>query len=188
MPTFYESNPIEKLTVTLNSEDFQAAYNLAEQNISPFHHRELKTGFCLTLAVLIGSSIPCYAIHYASYWIPIGAIVVMLAAAIFFYEKQPRIIKKWAAQVFESNRLLGLKNQMVLYRDSMVIENEFEKASEYWTDFDKCLENPGYFVLTGGTNRSMIVIKKQDLSKEQLDKVSVHLQNSFAYRYHKARH
>lgn len=188
MPTVYESNPIEVLTVTLNSEDFQTAYNLAEQNISPLHHREVKAGFCLTLAILIGSSIPCYAIHYASYWIPIGAIVVMLVAAAFFYVKQPRIIKKWAAQVYDSNRLLSLKNQMALYRDSMVIENEFEKATEYWTDFDKCLENSGYFVLTGGTNRGMVVIKKQDLSKEQLDKVSVHLQNAFAYRYRKSRH
>jgi len=187
MPTFYESNPIEKLSVTLNSDDFQNSYNLVEQNISPIHHREVKAGFCLTLAVLIGSSIPCYAIHYASYWIPIGAIIVMLAAAVFFYAEQPRIIKKWATQVFESNQLLNLKNEIVLYRDCMVIENEYEKLSEYWTDFDKCLENSGYFVLTSGTNRSMVVIKKQDLSKEQLDRVSVHLQNFFAYRYHKAK-
>lgn len=188
MPTFYESDPIEKLSVTINSKDFQNAYILAEQFISPLHHREVKAGFCLTIAALIGSSIPCYAIHYASYWIPIGAIAVMLALAVFFYVQQPRIIKKWAAQVYDSNRLLGFTNTIIFYRDCVTIENEYEKILEYWTDFDKCLENPNYYVLTSGVNRSMFVIKKQDLSAEQLAAVSVHLENTFANRYHKYKH
>jgi hypothetical protein len=188
MPTFYESDPIEKLTVTINSKDFQNAYLLAEQNISPIHHREVKAGFCLTIAALIGSSIPFYANHYASYWIPIGAIAVLLAIAVFFFLEQPRIIKKWAAQVFESNQLFRLKNEIVFYRDCVTSQNEYEKMIEYWTDFDRCLENSGYYVLTNGTNRSMLVIKKQDLSEDQLATISVHLENTFAYRYHKARH
>lgn len=188
MPTFYESEPIEKITITLNSSDYQNAYLFAEQNISPMHRRSVKTVLCINIAILIASFIPFYANHYSSYWIPICAVFLMLVAAGFFFLEQPRIIKKWAAQIFESNQFLRLSNQMILYRDCIVIENEYEKISEYWTDFDKCLENSGYFVLTGGINRYMLVIKKQDMSKEQICTVSTHMENTFARHYYKFKH
>lgn len=188
MPTFYEGESIETLTVTLNSNDFQNGFLLAEQNISPLHHRGVKAGLCLTLAALIGSVTPLYIYHFASFWIPICGIICALAAAVFFFVKQPQIIQKWAAQVFESNQLLGLKSEIVLYRDSVTIQNGYEKGLEYWTDFEKCLENSDYFVMTDGSNRQLFIIKKQELSQEQLALVSTHLMNTFARRYHKIRH
>jgi hypothetical protein len=187
MPTFYEGEPVEKITVKLESSDFQKAYWLAEQYISPIHRRGVKVGICLTIAILIGSTIPLYANKFSSYWIPICAVLCALAAAAFFFFKQPSIIKKWAKQLFESNALLQQENEVIILRDSIVIQNQYEKQQEYWTDFDQCLENPQFYVLVGGMNRSLVVIKKKNLTGEQADTVSAHLFNSFARRYHKAK-
>ena len=187
MPNFYESEPIEKITTKLESDDFQKAYLFAEQYISSFHRREVKAGICLTLAVLIGSTIPLYANRFSSYWIPICGVLCALAASAFFFLKQPNIIKKWAKQLFESNVLLRQENEVTIFRDSIMIQNSYEKQQEYWTDFNQCLENSNYYVLVGGMNRNLVVIKKQNLTSEQISTISAHLLNTFARCYHKSR-
>nr|WP_319489601.1 YcxB family protein [uncultured Caproiciproducens sp.] len=183
MPTFYEGKPIEIIEQTVDPEDYAAAYYTAQSAISPMHKKWVKAGICLSTAIVIASFIPFYNARLATCWAPAGGIVLALALGFLFFFVQPNDIKKWADELYRSNGLLALPQKIQLYRDSVVLENSCEQILEYWTDFNKCLETGAAFVLTGGRERELLIIKKRGLTNEQTETISAHLAGTFASRY-----
>jgi hypothetical protein len=186
MPSFYEGNPIEILAQDVSAKDYAAAYYAAQDSFSPMHKKEVKAGLCLSAAAVIASFIPLYRAHFASFWVPACGIMLALLVGILFYFVQPADIKKWAVEVYTSNALLALPEKVSIYRDSVIIENAHEQLMEYWTDFDKCIESKAAFVVFGGRERNLLIIKKQGLTEQQNNKISAHFADAFASRYQKS--
>jgi len=186
MPTFYEMKPVEILEQTMEADEYAAAYLAAQESISSLRKKEVKAGICLTVAAVIGALIPAYHTHSATYWVPIGAIAAAVLLAALFYFVQPSNIKRWAAELYRSNALLALPEKISIYRDSVLIENQYEQMMEYWTDFYKCVESKSLFVAIGGRERNLLVIKKQTLTEEQRNTLSAHFADAFASRYQKS--
>ncbi|MBW7572921.1 YcxB family protein [Caproiciproducens faecalis] len=186
MPTFYEGGPVHTVEQTVGSEDYAEAYYTAQSAVSPMHRKWVRAGICLSAAIVIASFIPFYRARFFTCWGPACGIVLALALGFLFFFIQPNDIRKWAAELYRSNRLLELPQKIEIYRDSVVIETSCEKILEYWTDFSKCIETPAAFVVTGGRERDLLLIKKQGLSNEQIKKISEHLAGAFASRYVKS--
>ena len=187
MPTFYEGRPIEILETELTRKDYESAYLLQEKYQSPFHRPAVKSGMCATAAVLIISALPYYLSRFSTIWAPVCGILIFVLLAVFFGNIQPRFIREWASQIFESNRLLSLKTTALIYRDSIICENEYEKFTEYWTDFSRCLEGDEYFVLSGGFHRQLLILDKKNMNEGQRQALSQHFANAFASRYHRVK-
>lgn len=183
MPTFYEGEPLLILEQQLDGSDYRRAYLLNEHNLSAFRRPAVKGGFCLTAAAVIASAIPWYAYNYGAPWVPVSAIVLMLVLSVFFFREQPLIIGNWADKVFRSNSMLSQPTKVIIYRDSIVCENDYEKDREYWTDFSHCFESRDYFILSGGIARELLVLKKELLSDMEKQQLSVHFVNTFAAKY-----
>lgn len=186
MPTFYEGGPVHTVEQMIGPEDYAAAYAAAQSAVSPMHKKWVKAGICASAAIVIASFIPFYRTKFSSCWAPACGIVLALALGFLFLFVQPGDIRRWAAELYRSNALLALPHKIELFRDSVVFENSCEKILEYWTDFAKCIETPSAFVLTGGRERELLIIKKQGLTNEQREKISAHLAGAFASRYVKS--
>ncbi|MDF1494725.1 YcxB family protein [Caproiciproducens sp. CPB-2] len=186
MPTFYEGGPVDTVEQTVGPDEYAAAYYTAQSAVSPIHTKWVRAGICLSAAIVIASFIPFYRARFFTCWGPACGIVLALALAFLFFFIQPDDTRKWAAELYRSNRLLALPQKIEIFRDSVVIQSSCEKMLEYWTDFSKCIETPSAFVVTGGRERDLLIIKKQGLTNEQIEKISAHLAGAFASRYLKS--
>lgn len=185
MATYYEGDPIAVLEQTMTDTEYARGYRASETLLSVFHRRGVKAGLCLSAAVLIGSFIPLYREKFTTFFVPgCGVALCLLFAALFFFY-QPRETERWAAELFRSNALLSLPQKISIYRDSVVVESERERILEYWTDFSGCLENNRAFILTGGRERTLLILEKKGLSPEQEKRLSEHFSSVFARRYMK---
>lgn len=185
MPTFYEGKPIETMEQTVTANDYASAYYWVQSSFSLLHKREVRAGICLSLAVIIGSMIPGYLIKFTTFWGPVCAILVLLGLAFLFFFVQPNDIKNWAAELYRSNALFALPQKIDIYRDSVVLKNKWEQFTLYWTDFSGCVETKEAFVIHGGRERNLLIVKKDGLSKEQISKLSSHFSDAFASHYQK---
>lgn len=186
MPTFYEGKPVEIFEQKMEADEYVQAYLTAQESISVFHKKEVRAGICLTAAAVIGSFIPQYKAYNATVWVPATAIFVALLLSVICYFMIPNETKIWGSRIYSSNALLALPEKITLYRDSVLIENKYEHILEYWTDFGKCIESKSLFVVTGGRERKLLVIRKQSLTEEQTNTLSAHFADTFASRYQKS--
>lgn len=184
-PTFYEGKPIEAVEQTVNAADYASAYYVVQSSLSLMHKREVKAGICLSLAVITGSIIPIYHAKFFTFWGPFCGIFVLLGLAAVFFFVQPNDIKNWAKELYRSNALLALPEKIIVYRDSIVADNGRERFTEYWTDFYGCIETKDAFIMNGGMERNLLIIKKEGLSTEQKNKLSTHFADTFASRFQK---
>ncbi len=187
MPTFYEGEPIETIEQTVAAGEWASAYEAARSAVSPMHRKEVKSAICLTAGVLLGSLLPLYRSRFLTVWVPVCGIFIFLCLAVWFFFFQPKEIRRWARELYGSNALLALPQKITVFRDSVVIENEREKILEYWTDFFRCIETEKAFILSGGMERNLLVISKNGLAPEQVDRLSAHFSHTFASRYLKSR-
>lgn len=185
MATFYEGGPIEVIEQTLTAEEYARGYRAAGEFSSPLRRRGVQAGLCLSAAVLIGSVIPLYRARFSTFFLPVCGILLCVLFAALFYFYRPREIERGAQELFRSNALLSLPQKIGVYRDSVVVESEREHILEYWTDFAGCLENGEFFVLSGGRERNLLILKKQGLSAEQRRRLTEHFSATFALRYGK---
>ena len=185
MPTYYEGEPILTIKQSLKKEEFREAYLLQEKGFSPFHRPKVKAGICLTAALIIGSSLPFCSRWFSTIFAPVCGILTCLFLACFFVFIQPNFMRNWAEKVFESNRFLKLETSISIYRDSAVMENEWERFTEYWVHFEKCLESDRLYVLIGGINKSLLVLSKAEMTDFQRQQLTAHFKNTFATRYRK---
>jgi hypothetical protein len=185
MPTFYEGGAIEEVSQTLSKNEYTQAFYIGQSVISPMHTKWVKTGICLSMAILIISLIPLYKSYFITVWIPFCALAVAVLLAFYFFFIQPKDIKKWAAQIYCTSAFLSIPQKIEIYRDSVIIKNEYEEILEYWTDFAKCVETNSFFVLTGGRERDLLIITKNGMNATQIERISKHFSNEFALRYMK---
>ncbi len=185
MPTFYEGKPIETVEQTVAAEDYASAFYSVQSSLSLMHKREVKAGICVSLAIIIGSMIPLYYSRFFSLLGPICTIIIFLACAANFFFVQPNTIKNWAAELYGSNALLAMPQKITVYRDSVVLANECETFTLYWTDFYRCIETRDAFVMNGGRERDLLILKKSGLSEEQKHRLSAHFFDTFASHYQK---
>lgn len=185
MPTFYEGSPIAEIDQTVSADEWARAYYIAQSMLFPTRRKEVKAGICVTAALLIGSIIPVYRFRFSTIVGPVCGILFALILAAAFYFVQPNEILRWGRTLYRSNALLAVPEKITVYRDSVVIENEYEKILEYWTDFAKCIETKDAFVITGGLERSLLTICKRGLKPEQVAALSSHFADTFATRYEK---
>jgi hypothetical protein len=183
MPTFYEGEPVEVLEQTVSAADFASAYYAAHSTASLVNRKEVRAGFCVTLAILCGSIIPLYSTRFSTFFGPVCGILAFLGLAAVFFFAQPADIKNWAEKVYASNRLLALPQKIGIYRDSIVAESERERFTEYWTDFSRCIETREAFVLAGGQERHLMIIKKDGLDAQREARLSSRFADAFASRY-----
>lgn len=188
MKLFEKGEPVESFGQRLEPAEFARAWLLNEQTLSPLHRPQVKAGLCLTAAALLASMLPWYAARYATILVPVCGVVLALTLTFYFYREQPKILRKWAENVFHSNRLLALPATVGVYRDGLTVESERETLSAYWTDFNRCLETPEFFILSGAPDRAVLVLKKRELDTPRRAALSAFFADTFAGRYRIIRH
>lgn len=187
MKVFQKGEPVERFGQKLESAEFTRAWLQNEQSLSPLHHPQVRAGLCLTAAALLASMLPWYAARYATILVPVCGVVLMLTLTFYFFREQPKILKKWAENVFQSNRLLSLAAQIAVYRDGLTAESERETLAAYWTDFARCLETPEFFILSGAPDRALLVLKKRELDAPRRAALSAFFADTFAGKYRQIR-
>ena len=187
MPTFYEGEPLAVFSFTISEQDYEEAYYLQQNFRSAMHRKETKVAICLTAALLFAALIPYFYRKFGSFWIPAIGIILSIWIGIFFLILQPKAFRRMGSEIYQSNRLLQLVNTVSVYRDSLIYENENEKFSQYWTDFEQCLETEIMFFFVGG-ERNLLILKKDGLSLEDQKRLSEHFQSIFVSKYRQAKH
>lgn len=186
MPSFYEGDPIAVLEQKLTQEEYAAAYVLSQEGLTPANRKEFKVAVCVAAAALTGSAIPLYYSYFYSAWLPGIVLAFFLLLGVYFAVVIPRNIREWGKTLFAACRLVQLPTKISVFRDSVRIENGTETITEYWTDFRACMENSRYIVLTGGRQRSRLILKKDGLSPADQERLSTHFKNTFVRRYRRA--
>ena len=174
--------PVLVLEQQLSAEDYAQAALLYENTLFPFRRYWVRAGICICVAVLVASAIPWYLSQFATAVVPICAVVFFLALALYFWREQPRRRLHGSVLQFCSSRLLRLPGKISVYQNGIVLENDAETLSEFWTDFSGCVEGHAYYVLWGGISRPLLILKKSVLSSEQKERLSAHLRSTFAGR------
>lgn len=186
MPTFYEGKPLALFDFKMEESEYAQAYYLKQNFRSKFHRQEIKVGICVTLVVLFAATIPFFNGKFGSFWIPASAVLISILFGIYFILLQPKSIQKLGAEIYRSNQLLSLENTVSIYRDSFIYKNSYETITQYWTDFDQCIESETMLLFIGG-ERTLVVLKTSVLSAENRDRLSEHFQSVFASKYQKAK-
>lgn len=187
MAGFYEEEPVQVLEQQLSAEDFEDAFLLYDYSASPIRSPQVRAGLCVCGALLAGSLIPWYAARFATVYVPVACIVLFLALALFFIREQPRQHRHQARRLYQSSRLFGVPSVVSVYRDRLMLKNEYEALTEFWTDYAGCVENSAYYVLGGGISRQLLVLKKSDLEQRQEEALTLHFVNAFAGRYRRVK-
>ena len=182
MPTFYEGAPILEATFKIEKDLYVESLYKVETNKNFFAKKEIKAGICIATALLFAVNIPNYLRNYGNFIVPVIIILACFLCAWFFASIQPSEIRKLYEKKYETNKLLSLSQKVTLYRDSMIYENEFEKFSLYYTDFDLCFEDDKVIVLCGA-KRDFLLINKESLTNAEKEKTSESLKNAFAAKY-----
>lgn len=187
MVGFYEEEPVQVLEQQLTAEDFEHAVLLYDYSASPIRSPQVRAGLCACMALLVGSLIPWYAARFATVYVPIAGILLFLALALFFVRELPRQHRQRARQLYQSSRLFGVPSTVSVYRDRLMLENEYETLTEFWTDYAGCVENSAYYVLGGGISRQLLILKKSELEQRQIEELTIHFESAFAGRYRRVR-
>lgn len=188
MPTFYEGNPIEVIGQTVGEDDYAAAVNAAQSTASPWNRREVRAALCVTLAVVCASVIPLYRVRFSTFLGPVCGILAFLGLAAVFFFWEPKDTADGARKIYRSNALMALPQKVSVYRDSIVTESSRERFTEYWTDFSRCVETKSAFVLVGGRERDLLLVKKAGLDPKRQAALAAHFADAFASRYQKFWH
>lgn len=183
MPTFYEGEPLAVVHQTLTAEEYARAAVFAENSCSVWNRRGVRAAAALTAAALAFSCIPVYRYQYATAWIPLGLGCLAILLAAWFFWAQPANQRRRAEEVFAQNRFLQEPCKISLYRDSVCCDTPYERISAYWSDYSACFENPTGWIVAGGWDRYLLIIKKEPLPPEQRETVSAHLREQFSRRY-----
>ena len=184
MPTYYEGAPIVNFENEISEEQYVRAWEVYQTRKGVLRGREIKCFFLFAAAALIAIWIPVYRSHFTTFWLPVCGIVICLVLCGYYLFLMPRAVKSHAQEVFRSNRLLGLPDRVEIYRDSFLVQNEYESLSGHWTDFSECLETPGLFVLLQGWDRTLLVIDKEDLPPEKIAVLSGHFSSVYVNKDH----
>lgn len=174
--------PILSFEQQLSAEDYAKSALMYENTLFPFRRFWVRAGFCICAAVLAASTIPWYLSRFATAFVPACFIVFFLALALFFWREQPRRRLHSTVLQFCNSRILRLPGKITIYQSGIILENEVETLSEYWTDFSGCVEGQEYYVLWGGISRPLLILKKSPLSQEEEQILSAHLRGTFAGR------
>ena len=180
MPTFYEGAPVLETSFKIEKDLYVNSLYKNETSLSLFKRKEVKAGICVAIALLFIVNISNY--KFDSFINPIVLAILFLSWAWFYFKTQPNIIMKLYEKRFETNKFLSLSQKVTLYRDSMIYENEYEKFSLYYTDFDFCMEDDKIIVLSGA-KRDFLLINKENLTNAEKEKTSEALKNAFAAKY-----
>ena len=186
MPTFYEGEPIATFTFQVEESDFQEALFLELNFRSNMHRQEVKVGICATLAIFFAAMIPIFYGRFRSFWMPMIAVGFVVILGLFFLFWQPKSFRQLGAEFYRSNQLLSKKQTASVYRDSLIYQNDCETITQYWTDFDRCIENKSGLLLVGGEHR-LLILKTDVLSEEKQKQISEHMQAVFASKYHRVK-
>lgn len=182
MPTYYE-NTIVNCGISVSEQDYTGAWLLYQSRFGRLKGKNTKTVLCMVLAVLSGCYIPSYLEQYDTFWIPAIVVLAALAGAVYFQILLPQKVLARGRELFRSSKFLSLPSQLQLYRDSYGEENAYEKIVGHWTDHLGCSETGDLFVVMGGWDRELLVIPKRNLTREEIQKVSEHFQNTFVEKY-----
>lgn len=180
MPTFYEGGPILETNFEIKKDLYINSLYKNEVSQSLFKRKEVKAGICVAVALLFVVNIPNY--KFDSFINPIILAILFFSWAWFYFKTQPGVIMNLYEKKYETNKFLSLSQKATLYRDSMIYENEYEKFSLYYTDFDFCMEDDNVIVLSGA-KREFLLINKENFSDDEKEKTSEALKNAFAAKY-----
>lgn len=183
MPTFYEGDAIAEFENPVSEEEYALAWRLFQEKQGSLRQKELFSLLFALAAVASLLYLPTYSAKYATFWIPILIVALCLLGIVWQQVLLPGRVKRRGMETYRSNRLLSLPARVRLYRDSYQERNQYERIEGHWTDMSGCVEGNTLFVVTGGWDRSLLVIPKKNLSEEQVRRVSDHFQNTFVKKY-----
>lgn len=166
-------------------EDYIKAFVRWENNLSIWHRRELSSFLMLGIAVILTAGIPIYRLWSVTFFIPGLLILLALMGSFYFWKLKPKEIEQWGQSTFQENALLGLSTQYFFYFEGVFFQNDYEEVREYWSDFEKCVEDDQYFILSGGMERGLLILCKKEMTKQEFIKVRQCLRQAFGPRYFK---
>lgn len=177
----------EPVTVkqTLTAQDFAEAFEAAVFFSAPMKRRSVRTLACVTAGAVCASFLPlCWAnVPLRITLIVLAAFFIAAGAVIWFC--QPVWKKRRAQEWFRCCPLAALPAELKVSRQGAEIVTECERMTEYWTDFSLCAETDRLIAAVGGRERFLLVLKKDGLPPEQVEKLSKLMRYAFDGRWYR---
>ncbi|MDQ5983105.1 MAG: hypothetical protein RUMPE_00103 [Eubacteriales bacterium SKADARSKE-1] len=125
-----------------------------------------------------------YEVSLSSNWHFVCGILFSLISLYYYVMFLPKLIKKQAEKVFDSNKILQLPFKVSFFEDRFLYENEIERLVRYWTDILFCIETDEIFVIKD-TGNIVFILEKSDLSKKEIEDTANFLRDKLVNRYTK---
>lgn len=171
---------------TLTERDYIAAQAALKYFSSPMKRRSVRAAMCLTGAVVAASLIPAERNAFPRLvWIPVSVAAVFAAAALLLWLLQPVSEKRRVRRWFRSCPLAALPFDVAVFHDHAESKSSCEQITEYWTDFFLCVETDELIAAAGGRERFLFVVKKKDLPKETVERLSALFRSAFDGRWYR---
>lgn len=185
MPGYYEGAPAAEISLTLLPKDLAKAKLMISRQMKPVTKPWVRAGMLFTASLLFLAILPYYWLRYGNFWVPVLLFLLFFGASLWARFRLPKLEEKGLEQKFATNKLRLLETKVTLYRDSFKVENEFQRFEGSWAEFSACYEDKNYIAAVGSGSYPLLVLKKEQMPKEQQEQASLCLQNYFAGRYKK---
>ena len=76
--------------------------------------------------------------------------------------------------IYQSSALLSETKKFRISRDCLSYKNKWEYLKRYNSELTDCIETEELFVLIGGLENRLIVIRKKGLQEQTVEKLSEH--------------
>ncbi len=162
---------------------FRQAWILWEKTSGSLRHRRVKVLVSFLLIALLILFMPWYTARYATAFVPVCAVALLVGYLIFQLILKVRMVEDEADRIFGSNRLLGQPEEVVITRDGYKINSAFETLEGYWAEAAQCLEAEDFFAITGGMERPLFILCKKNIPGDKQEEFSGKLKSIFAARY-----
>lgn len=172
---------------TASAEDYARAAVFAEQELTPTGKPFVRAVLCAAGAAISASTAPLSLREYGTMWIPLLFMAAFAAAGLWLFFGEPQRRYRERLALFATAPVFSLGTAVSFYRDFLLLTNECEELLVYWTEFSSCLENDEFAVLSGFSERRLVLLKKETLSPADRERFSAFLENTFASSYRSIR-
>ena len=181
----YYDHTILSFQNQVREKDFRQAWILWEKSAGSLRHRWLKVLIALLFLTISSFFLPGYRAHYATSFVPICGIALLIAFIFFQIFVKIRMAEDEADRIFGSNRLLGQPEDITITREGYTIKGGYESLKGYWAEAAQCLEAEAFYAVTGGPERPLLILCKKDIPPEKLEEFGGKMKSIFAARYHR---
>lgn len=181
------SKLIESFENKISIKDYALAYQLYDARKGSSWGKEWKATVFFILSLVMLFILLMENFNLAK--VPVVAIVLLICMYMctYYIYNLPQKAKLEGEHNYRISKLLSKPFKVEIYRDCLIIKNEYEYLKRYYTEISDCFETDNSFVLIGGMEHNIVVISKKTLDDNQIENISGHFQREMIKQYRRTK-